>query len=235
MHVDVLVLTCVCVCCHRQEMIPRDSAASRLSNTVIAMEEDAINKIRNCVDIQVRRNVRNVHLYYNLQAMLDLSRYGDDINVLCRSLRRCDHTYTCFAGLVGCLLLESQFTKGTHAVAYMQLRMQRERVQSALNQAVSVLLHLTKVVPVDKLGAPAHGTLFEYKGKPIIFVTGEDAKIAVVRAGKRGLNRGMSPPPAVVAVPVGGVVGGGPQPAAGHAAPAPGMLAMMGGVPRGGP
>jgi len=149
----------------------------------------AVAKMRNVVEQQIRRNVRNVHLFYQARAALDLAEYDHNTSVLCRSLRRDDKVFSSFGHLVGCMLVEGMFTKGTHAVSYMQLRMQRSRIENALNEAVGFLLYLDRPIHKDRIGQPGHDTLYEYKGKPLILVSGDEAKVALLKQGT-GLKRG---------------------------------------------
>eukprot|EP00961_Rhodomonas_salina_P301213 3940374-Rhodomonas_salina.1 len=172
-----------------EDMIPRDKATSRLSNLVLDLEEVAVNKMRNIIEQQIKRNVRNVHLFYEARHQLDLTNYENSIAILCRSMRRDDLLFSSFGHLVGCLLVEALFTKGTHAVGYMQLRMQRARIDEALKEAVAFLLRLGRRIKLDKVGQPEHETLYEYMGKPLLLVSGDEARVAVLKEGT-GLKRG---------------------------------------------
>jgi hypothetical protein len=39
---------------------------------------------------------------------------------------------------------------------------------------------------------PAHGTLYEYRGKPLIFVSDGDARVAILKTGHAGLKKGTT-------------------------------------------
>eukprot|EP00961_Rhodomonas_salina_P117085 1576157-Rhodomonas_salina.2 len=106
---------------------------------------------------------------------LDLARYGYDIRLLCRSLRRDDLTFSSFGHLVGTLLCESLYTKGTHAVTYMQMRLQRRRTCAALQEAVGFLLEMTHTIKIDTFGQPDGKNLFA-KGRKRLLVVGDSSE-----------------------------------------------------------
>eukprot|EP00961_Rhodomonas_salina_P294320 3934472-Rhodomonas_salina.2 len=148
-----------------RKLVPRDSITSRLSNLVLDLEEVAVSHMRNLVDSQIKRGA---YQFCNVQHQLDIRNYGYDTRILCRSLRRDNLTFSSFGHLVGTLLCESLYIKGSHAVNYMQLRIQRSRITKAIGEAVAFLSVLDRPVKIDQLGQPDGREMFTLGGKTLL-------------------------------------------------------------------
>jgi hypothetical protein len=121
----------------------------------------------NIVKKQISRNHANSHRFHAAAHILSLQRYGNDINVLCRSLRRSDSFYTFFGHVVGKLLCEALYTKGDRVVNYMQLRIMRVEVTRALQAAITFLLETEQEINIDRVGQPEAVSLYTYDGEVI--------------------------------------------------------------------
>eukprot|EP00961_Rhodomonas_salina_P109720 1476839-Rhodomonas_salina.1 len=134
-----------------RELIPRDTQTSRLSNLVLDLEEDAVRKMRNFAVHIAKHNSTSSYRMHAVVHQLDLARY------------------------VGTLLCESLYTKGTHAVTYMQMRLQRRRTCAALQEAVGFLLEMTHTIKIDTFGQPEGKQLFA-KGRKRLLVVGDSSE-----------------------------------------------------------
>jgi hypothetical protein len=144
------------------------SPKSRLANIVMDMETTAVTRMLSIVKRQISRQRGNSYKFYAAERVLSPERYHNDINVMCRSLRRSDLFYTFFGHVVGKLLCEALYTKGDRVVNYMQLRMMRAEVARALQDAITFLVDLTGDIPVDRVGQPDAVSVYTYDGDVII-------------------------------------------------------------------
>lgn len=147
--------------------------------------------MRNLVDAQIRRRGPKSHLFHVVRDHLDLRKYNNNIGQLCRSLRRDDQVYMAFGHVVGKLVCEGLYTKGIRAVNYMQLRIMRQEITRALEEAVSFLMSLDRDIIPDKIGEPNSGSLYQYNDSSLLFSLPDSKK-------QKTLSDGSSVPASLV-------------------------------------
>jgi hypothetical protein len=168
---------------HYLNLVPRDTLTSRLADTVLDEEVNALNMMQNMISARIRSKKRSYE-FVALSDQLDLRYFKNDITLLARSIRRDDILHVPFARLVGRLIRQGVYSQGNYEVSIMQVRLWRQQIQICLQDMIGALIDLGRPIVLDTVESPVIGSVWA-----------EDSSIvtAVPVAGAAGDNVGGMP------------------------------------------
>ncbi len=159
---------------HYINLVPRDTLTSRLADTVLDEEVNALNMIQNLIAARIRSKKRSYD-FVILADQLDLQRFGGNVLVLARSIRRDDILHVPFARLVGRLIRQGIYHQGNYDVSIVQVRIWRQQVQICLQDMIGALIDLGRPIVIDTVESPVISSMWaEDGGTPAIMAPSGD-------------------------------------------------------------